>query len=81
MSYANHRRDFAPYLDPREARVLPAAKGGLWRRLVDAVMASRQRMLDRQIAHFLETRGGQLTDDVERELMRHLTASAHYWNG
>jgi hypothetical protein len=45
-------------------------KRGVWRRFLDAVIASRQRQADYEIARFLGTRGGKLTDEVEREIER-----------
>lgn len=43
---------------------------GMFRRFLDAVMESRQRQADREIARFLQTRGGKLTDEAEREIER-----------
>ena len=43
---------------------------GLFRRMLDAVIATRQRQADREIARFLRARGGRLTDDTEREIER-----------
>jgi hypothetical protein len=45
-------------------------KRGPFRRFLDAMMAARQRQADREIARFLQTRGGRLTDDIEREIER-----------
>jgi hypothetical protein len=79
MSYAAHRKDFAPYLTKLEVRdTFPAAKAGFWQRLLMAVGNARQKRADRQIARFIQDRGGYLTDEVERELMRHMTTSPHY---
>jgi hypothetical protein len=38
-------------------------------------MASQQRRADREIARFLASHGGLLTDEVEREIMRRVTRS------
>ena len=46
------------------------SKRSVWRRLLDAVIASRQRHADIEIARFLQTRGGKITDEVEREIER-----------
>ena len=46
------------------------SKRGVFRRILDAVVESRQRQADREIARFLRTRGGKLTDDIEREIER-----------
>ena len=80
MSYAAHRKDFAPYIANLEARETNSpAKAGYWQRLLKAMSNSRQSRADRQIARFIEARGGHLTDEIERELMRHMTASPYYW--
>ena len=46
------------------------AKRGLWRRFLDALMASRQRQADREIARYLHLHAGKLTDEAEREIER-----------
>ena len=52
------------------------SKRSVWRRLLDAVIASRQRQADFEIARFLQTRGGKLTDDAEREIARRFLRSS-----
>ena len=47
-------------------------KPGLLRRIVRAMVESRQRQTDREIARFLSRSGGRLTDDMERRLTQHL---------
>ena len=42
------------------------------RRIVRAIVESRQRQTDREIARFLARSGGRLTDDMERRLTQHL---------
>jgi hypothetical protein len=80
MSYAAHRKDFAPYIAKLEARETnPSANAGFWRGLLKAMSNSRRSRADRRIARFIEDRGGHLTDEIERELMRHMTASPYYW--
>jgi hypothetical protein len=80
MSYAAHRRDFSPYTAKLEAHGTNApTKIGYWQRLKRALNSSEQSRADRQIARFIENRGGYLTDQIERELMRHMAASPHYW--
>jgi hypothetical protein len=60
----------------RENDVAPnpaaADRKGLWRRILDAVIASQQRRAEREIAHYLQRHGGVLTDDREREIMHRL---------
>jgi len=43
---------------------------GLFRRFLAALMESRQRQADREIARYMRDCGGKLTDDVEREIER-----------
>ena len=41
-------------------------------RLFAAMMTARQRQVDREIARYLETMGGSLTDHAEREIERRI---------
>jgi hypothetical protein len=80
MSYAAHRKAFAPpitKLEPRDTN--PPTKTGFWRRLFKAVNKSRQSYMDRQIARFIESHGGHFTAELERELMRRMAASSLNW--
>ena len=43
---------------------------GLFRRLGDMLEESHQRAMDREIAAYLQSRGGRLTDSAEREIER-----------
>jgi len=43
-----------------------------WRRAYLAVMRSQQRGAEREIAAYLRSHGGLLTDDMEREIMNRL---------
>jgi len=52
-----------------------APRQSFWRRLGNALIESQQRRADREIARFLASRGGLLTDEVEREIMRRVTRS------
>ena len=48
-------------------------------RLMTAMMMSRQRQADREIARYLELSGGKLTDNAEREIeQRFLSHRARY---
>ena len=81
MSYTAHRKDFAPYVNtpgPRDDKNSPA-RAGFWRRLADAISNRRHRRAEREIARFIQGRGGHLTDELERDLMRHMTSSPQYW--
>ena len=40
-----------------------------------ALIESQQRRADREIARFLASHGGLLTDEMEREIMRRVTRS------
>jgi hypothetical protein len=67
------------YANQDVASVAPALEQPLrksfWRRLFDALMESQQRRAEREIARYLASHGGLLTDDMEREMMRRLTGS------
>ena len=58
-------------LIPAAATAKPARKP-FWRAVFDSIAASRERRAEREIAAYIERHGGQLTDEVEREIMRHL---------
>ena len=55
-----------------------ANKSGLLPRIYDAIMQSRQRRADRDIARGLLRPDGRLTDSIEREMMQRLFADN--WN-
>ncbi len=77
MTYAAHRKDFAPYVGDQAAATREAArKAGVLRRLLDAVFQSRQRQADQEIARFIARSGGRLTDDLERQIMQRLMTSS-----
>ena len=81
MSYTAHHKDFAPYVSAPRARECanPPAKAGFWQRVSNAIGSYRRRRAEREIARFIQGRGGHLTDELERDLMRHMTSSPHYW--
>jgi hypothetical protein len=62
-----------------EAPAGKAAKRGLWRRLFDAMIASRQRQADREIACYLQSVGGKFTDATEREIARRFPSTRSFW--
>ena len=39
--------------------------------------SSRERRAEREVAAYIARHGGQLTDDMEREIMRHLNGQSH----
>jgi hypothetical protein len=50
----------------------------LWRSLCATLIAARQRQVEREIAVYLERHGGQLSDQLERDIMRRLTGSSRH---
>ncbi len=50
-----------------------AARKSWWRTAYDAMVTARQRRAEREIAAYLESHGGLLTDDMEREIMRRMS--------
>jgi hypothetical protein len=52
--------------------VAKAPRKSIWRRLFDGLVEAQQRRAEREIARFLASHGGLLTDEMEREIMRRL---------
>jgi hypothetical protein len=50
-----------------------------WQKLLAAMMASRQRQAEREIARYLRNHGGKLTDETEREIERRFLSSPPTW--
>jgi hypothetical protein len=69
LTYTNET--FAPAAPGTEK----APRKSFWRRFGNALIESQQRRADREIARFLASHGGLLTDEMERELMRRVTRS------
>ena len=63
-------------LIPSTAKAKPARKP-FWRAVFEAIAASRERRAEREIASYIERHGGQLTDEMERNIMRHLNGQSH----
>ena len=61
------RRDLS---DPQKTAVY---RPNLFSRLFGLFIAARQRAADREIARYLATTGGKMTDSIEREIQRRLT--------
>jgi hypothetical protein len=55
---------------PRDSA--PASRG-LFSLLLAAILESRQRQAEREIARFIELNGGLLTDNIEFEIERRLS--------
>lgn len=67
---------------PRDLAYAPApakARTGFFRRVLDAMMASRLRQAEREIAHYLADTGGKFTDEAEREIERRFLANSSRW--
>ena len=80
MSYTAHHKNLAAYVgDPPRGNVAVNGVGILRRAfgaLLNAMEKSRQKQTEREIANFVASRGGRLTDDLEREMMRRTGALA-----
>lgn len=56
----------------------PAERGPL-RWLYDAMMASRRRAAERDIARYIADTGGKFTDETEREIERRFLSTPSRW--
>ena len=64
-------RDIALYDDfPATAGTGLGKSPSIWARLIEAVAASRQRKSERAVERYIAHNGGQLTDDLERQISR-----------
>ena len=63
----------------QEASQKRASRRGLLLWLFDAMMASRQRQVDREIARYLASIGGKFTDEAEREIERRFLSTPSRW--
>lgn len=65
------------YTDQELAATAPsveqAPRKPFWRRLYDSLIKSQQRRAENEIARYLASHGGLLTDDMEREIMRRMS--------
>jgi hypothetical protein len=71
MTYAARPSEFVPCHEnpPADgARRVTRRRPGLLRRIYDAVLVSRERQAEREIAAYLESTGGRFTDSIERRL-------------
>ena len=56
------------------------ARPSLFARLVNAMIAARQRQVDREVAHYLiDSAGGKFTDQAEREIERRFLSNPTRW--
>jgi hypothetical protein len=83
MAYARSTlapRDLAVASRDLAATPIPVRSGrSLFSRLLAAMMESRQRQADREIARYLAGIGGKFTDETEREIERRFLSSAARW--
>jgi hypothetical protein len=68
--YFLHHRDGISVSPSRRAK--QRSRPGLLRRLLAALVASREQQTQHEIARYIESRGGKLTDTVEREIEERL---------
>lgn len=61
---------------PAAEAAAPSQRTPIWRRVLDAMIASQQRRAEREIATYLSSHGGSFTDDMEREIMRRMSGNA-----
>ena len=52
---------------------------GMFRAVVTHFALARQRRLDVEVGNFIETHGGQLTDDLERQISRKFGSPTGQW--
>ena len=67
---------------PRDLALTPTSTRtghGLWQRLLAAMMESRRRQADREIARYLAGSGGRFTDETEREIERRFLSTPARW--
>lgn len=67
MSTLTYTRGHVPTAE-RADEAAASERPGFWRRVFDRMVAAQQRRAEREIAVYLERRGGLLTDDMEREI-------------
>jgi hypothetical protein len=79
MNYTAHHKNLAAYVGDPPRRNVAVNGVGILRRafgaLLNAMEKSRQKQTEREITNFVASRGGRLTDDLEREMMRRLLTS------
>ena len=57
----------------------PKGAVGLFAALAERLTRARQRRVDSEIGRFLQAHGGQLTDDLERQISRRFGNQAGQW--
>jgi hypothetical protein len=64
---------YTPHYAGTGTAAATSPRKSFWRRAFDRLVETQQRRADREIARFLESHGGLLTDDTERQIMEHLS--------
>ncbi len=59
--------------EAQKAKAEKAERPGFWHRVFERMVAAQQRRAEREIAAYLGSRGGLLTDDMEREISERLS--------
>jgi len=74
MSYTAHHKNLAAYAGDSPTRNVAVKRVSiLWRAFdafLNAMEKSRQKQTEREIANFVSSRTGRLTDELEREIER-----------
>ena len=58
-----------------------SARKSFLRTMYDAMIESRQRRAEREIASYIASRGGLLNDEMEREIMRRMNGRSTNLSG
>jgi hypothetical protein len=69
LTYTNQNVTTPPAAEPRIRR-------SFWKRMFDALVETQQRRAEREIARYLASHGGLMTDGMEREMMHRLTGNS-----
>jgi hypothetical protein len=56
----------------REAAGPASGRKPVWRRVFEAIVRAQERRAEREIAAYLASHGGLMTDDMERQIMNRL---------
>jgi hypothetical protein len=71
--------DAAEFDSTAGATPRPQRATGFLTAFFDRLTLSRQRRVDSEVGEFLEAHGGQLTDDLERQISRKFGNQAGQW--
>ena len=72
MTYAARPTEFVPCVSETPTSVAVAKRRGILGRIYDAILESRRKRAELDIARFLERSGGRLTDEVELRMTQRL---------